>query len=92
MIADLEAQLESGQKKYQAALEAIDARGDQLSQLVPGRSTVLDLHQIQVLLDGQTTLLSYWVLEEQTFAFVLTQNSFDAVALPIPRQRPVRRD
>ena len=85
LIADLEAQLIQAEKEYQAALEAIDARGDQLSQLVPGRSTVLDLHQIQVLLDGQTTLLSYWVLEEQTFAFILTQNSFDAVALPIPR-------
>jgi CHAT domain-containing protein len=85
LIADLEAQRAEAEKEHEAALDAIEARGDQLAALVPGRSTVLDLEQVQALLDEQTTLLSYWVTEDQTLTFVITQESLNAVTLPIRR-------
>jgi len=43
----------------------------------------LKLPEIQKLLDTDTTLLSYFVLPEETFAFVITQHSFQAIKIPI---------
>lgn len=86
LVADLETQLVQTENDHQVALDAISARGNQLEQLVPGRSKVLDVSQAQALLDGQTTLLSFWVLNEQTLVFVLTQRTFNIVALPIARK------
>jgi tetratricopeptide (TPR) repeat protein/CHAT domain-containing protein len=83
LITDLEKQLQQAETDYQAALKAIEDRGDQLAALVPGRSGVLDLTQVQALLDDHTTLVSYWVLEDQTLAFIITRNSFDTVALDV---------
>jgi CHAT domain-containing protein len=85
LIADLEAQLAEAETEHAAALDAIEARGDQLAALVPGRSTVLDLGQVQALLDEETTLVSYWVLEEQPLAFIVAPDSLNTVALPISR-------
>jgi len=86
LINDLEVQLIQAETDYQTALGAIADHGGQLAQLVPGRSTVLDLPQAQALLDDRTTLLSFWVLDEQTLAFVLTQTRFNAIALSITRK------
>ena len=83
LIADLEAQLTQAEGDYQAALEAIAARGGQLAQLIPGRSSVLDVSQAQALLDAQTVLLSFWVLDDQTLVFVLTRDAFDVLSLPV---------
>jgi CHAT domain-containing protein/Tfp pilus assembly protein PilF len=85
LITDLEAQLAQAETDYQAALKAIEDRGDQLAALVPGRSGVLDLPQVQALLDDQTTLISFWVLEDQTLAFIVTHNTFDTIALKVSR-------
>jgi CHAT domain-containing protein len=43
----------------------------------------LQLSDVQKLLDKETTLLSYFVVDEKTLAFVVTQNSFDVVELPV---------
>jgi hypothetical protein len=85
LIADLEAQRAEAEKEHEAALDAIAARGDQLAALVPGRSTVLDLSQVQARLDENTTLVSYWVLAEHTLAFVVNHESLNTVTLPISR-------
>jgi Tfp pilus assembly protein PilF len=83
LVADLEEQLAQAEEEHQAALEAIEARGGQLAALVPGRSTVLDLPQVEALLDQQTTLISFWVLGDQTLAFVVTHDDFRTVALEV---------
>jgi CHAT domain-containing protein/tetratricopeptide (TPR) repeat protein len=85
LISDLEAQLVQAEKDHQAALDTIAARGDQLAQIVPGRSAVLDLGQVQALLDNQTTLLSYWVGDDEILVFVLTHSTYIAAALPVTR-------
>lgn len=83
LVADLEAQLTEAEEEYAAVLAAIEERGDQLAALVPGRSTVLELSDVQALLDEQTTLVSYHVLgDEGALAFVITRGSFSVVQLP----------
>lgn len=86
LVADLEAQLAKTEAAYAEALAAIEARRDQLAALVPGRSTVLSLAEVQALLDPQTTLLSYFVLDDQTLAFLITIDSFEVVELDISGQ------
>jgi len=85
LITDLEADLEQLEEDYVAVQEEIAGRSDQLAALVPGRSAVPELDEIQVALDADTTLLSYWVTDEQTFAFVVTQNALEVVALEVTR-------
>ncbi len=83
LVTDLETQLAAAEQEHQAALDAITARGGQLAALVPGRSSVLDLAAVQALLDDQTTLVSYWVLDDKgALAFVITGDSFTTVELP----------
>jgi CHAT domain-containing protein/tetratricopeptide (TPR) repeat protein len=91
LVADLETQLVTAEEEHAAALDAIEAGGDQLAALVPGRSTVLDLPHVQTLLDEQTTLLSYWVLEDQTLAFLITHAGFQTVALDLSREDLIRQ-
>ncbi|MGB0385472.1 MAG: CHAT domain-containing protein, partial [Ardenticatenaceae bacterium] len=82
-VANLEARLEAVEGEHAAAMTAIEARGDELLALVPGRSSVPTLDEVQALLDEQTTLVSYWVLgEEGTLAFVMTRESLVVVELP----------
>ena len=83
LITDLEARLEAAEQEYASSLTAIEARKDQLASLVPSQFTVLSLPRVQALLDGRTTLVSYYVLgDEGTLAFVITHEGFTVVELP----------
>jgi len=83
LMANLEARLEGAEEAYSKAQAAIEARDDELAGLVPGRSAVSTLAEVQVLLNEETTLLSYWVLgEEGTLAFVITADELTVVELP----------
>jgi CHAT domain-containing protein len=83
MVRELEAQLAAAEKEHADALAAIAARGDQLAALVPGRSAVLKLADVQALLDEQTTLVSYYVLGDKgALAFIITQEDLSVVELP----------
>lgn len=83
LVAELEAQLATAEEEHVAALAAIQARGDQLAALVPGRGGVLELAEVQALLDEQTTLVSYHVLGDAgSLAFVITRDVFEVVELP----------
>jgi parallel beta-helix repeat protein len=86
LVADLEAQLAEAEAAYTEALAAIEARGDQLAALVPGRGTVLGLSEVQALLDEETTLLSYFVLDDETLAFLITRSSFEVIPIEVSRQ------
>ncbi len=83
LIANLEARLRQAEQEYAAAVAAIEARGDRLASLIPGRAAVLTLSQVQARLDEQTTLLAYWVMEEQTLAFIITRQSLEVVELDV---------
>jgi CHAT domain-containing protein/Tfp pilus assembly protein PilF len=82
-VAHLEQQLAAAEIAHTQALTAIQARNKRLTDLVPGRNkNVLSLAQVQAQLDGQTTLISYWMLDTTTWAFVVTADDFAVVGLP----------
>ncbi|MCP4406582.1 MAG: tetratricopeptide repeat protein, partial [Gammaproteobacteria bacterium] len=84
-VADLEQQLAQAEAAYEDVQAAIAARGAELASLVPSRSatTVLGVDQVQPLLAENTTLLTYYVLEDKLLALILTANSFETVALAL---------
>lgn len=86
LIAALELQLKSAEDQLAQARAAIEMRGGQLAALVPGRTRqVLDRTTVQKLLAPQTTLISFFVGQQQTLAFVLTRDRFQAEVLPLGR-------
>lgn len=91
MVTDLQTQLANAKAAHNEALADIEAYGDQLVALVPGRSAVLDVPEVQSLLDDQTTMISYYVLNEQTLAFFLTRTSFETISLDVSQEDLVRR-
>ncbi|MCP4995644.1 MAG: tetratricopeptide repeat protein [Gammaproteobacteria bacterium] len=84
-VADLEIQLAKAEAAYAAVQDAIAARGAALASLVPGRSKdyVLGVAQVQARLDTQTTLVSYYVLEDKVLAFLITSDNFEIIPLEI---------
>jgi CHAT domain-containing protein len=83
LVADLKEQLAVAEAEYTKALAAVQARSDQLADLVPGRNNnVLALEAVQAQLDEQTTLISYWMLEDKTIAFIVAEDDFSVIELP----------
>lgn len=86
LIANLEAELEEAEAAYEATLDAIEARQDQLAALAPGRNEVLSLEEVQQRLDPRTTLISYYILgHEETAVFIVSADNFEAVTLDVGR-------
>src|SRR5262249_4586602 len=71
---------------HRDALKKIEQRGDELAALVPSRTKgVLAVADVQILLAPDTTLVSFFVADDQTLAFILTRDRFTTVALPVKR-------
>lgn len=58
---------------------------------MPGRKKVLGVSEVQALLDEETTLLSYLILDDQTLAFLLTHDDFYVVELEVSREELTNR-
>ncbi|MCA9998016.1 MAG: CHAT domain-containing protein [Anaerolineales bacterium] len=83
LVADLEARRAAAETAHEEAVAAIDALDKALLELVPGRLAISTLPEVQALLNEQTTLVSFWVLEERTIAFVVTPDDFQVVAIGV---------
>jgi CHAT domain-containing protein len=85
LVADLEARLAEAEAAYQEVQEAIAARGAELAALVPGRGQdyILSVSQVQGLLDEGTALVSYFVLEDEALAFLITSDWFETILLEV---------
>jgi CHAT domain-containing protein/tetratricopeptide (TPR) repeat protein len=81
-VAEAVANLKAAEAAYEQVAAAIIRHSDQLASLLPGRQQVLQLMEVQALLDADTTLLSYWTLEDSTLAFVVTAQDATIVELP----------
>lgn len=57
-----------------------------MSALIRGRQAVLSLSEVQTYLNNQTTLVSFWVLEEKTITFILTADSFNVVEIGLSEE------
>ena len=65
---------------------SIEPQADYLAGLVGGSDVALQLLDVQELLDDQTTVLSFFVLDESVLVFVVTKTGFTVADLQIPRQ------
>ena len=81
LINQLEAKLAQANQDHQDVLDAITARNNHLSQLISGSTSVLDVPQTQAFLDNETTLLSFWIVDDAILVYILTHNTFDAVPI-----------
>ncbi len=81
-VDETEATLRAAEADYEQASDAITAHSAQLATLIPGRQQVPQLAEVQAMLPADTTLLSYWTLEDKTLAFVITAKDATIVELP----------
>ncbi len=88
LVANLETTLAETQQAYSDIQAAIADYSDQLA-LTFGRDeqNLLDVAGVQAQLNEQTTLISYYVLEEQTLAFVITSNAFTVIELTLTAEQ-----
>jgi len=85
LIAELEEQYKQAESNFQATADTVVARGDQLTQFIPGQAKIYDVSGTQTLLDKDSTLLSYWVMNDQTVVFIISKESFSAVSLDVSK-------
>ena len=76
------ARLQEKQQRYAELLLFIKANNPAYASLL--QVSALKLNEVQQLLDGATSLLSYFVTPENTLVFLITRNSFRAITLPVP--------
>jgi CHAT domain-containing protein len=81
VIQSLSTQLANKQREYEDLLTRIKLANPEYASLVT--VSPLTLSQVQKLLDKNTTLLSYFVTPDKTLAFIVTQDSFQAVELSV---------
>ncbi|NER47258.1 MAG: CHAT domain-containing protein [Symploca sp. SIO1B1] len=84
-IAETENQLTASEKAYENLLTQIKIQSPETAELIS--VDVASLAEIQSLLDTDTTLIEYFVTEERTFAFIITNNSFKTIPLNISRAK-----
>jgi CHAT domain-containing protein/Tfp pilus assembly protein PilF len=80
-IAETEAELGARESEYAELIIQIKVQSPEVASLVS--VDVASLTEIQSLLDTDSTLLEYFVMEDRTLAFIITAKSFDAVALDV---------
>ena len=80
-IASLDAELAARQAEYADVLTRLRLADPESASLVS--VSPLTLGEVQPLLDGDTTLVSYFVTPETTFAFVIARDSFRSVDLGV---------
>lgn len=83
-IDEVKSQLTTLEAEYEQLLIDIKVQSPEVGELLTVE--VAKLSDIQRLLDPDTTLVEYFVLDEQALAFVITRESFDSIPLPVGGQ------
>ena len=81
IIQPLHQQIEMKRRVYEDLLLEIKLHRPEYAAMV--RVNPLQFHEVQQLLDHQMTLVSYFITEDITIAFVITRSSFQAVELSV---------
>ncbi len=80
------------QEGYAAILNTIETRSAHSANLAnQPAGHVLTVAQVQAWLDKNTTLISYYALEDKVLAFLITQSSFSVSAMDVSHQELVRQ-
>jgi CHAT domain-containing protein/Tfp pilus assembly protein PilF len=80
-LAALDAELAAKQREYEALVTRLRLADPETASLVS--VAPLGLAEVQALLDPDTTLVSYFVTPDQSLAFVVTGDRFEAVPLAV---------
>lgn len=83
-IATVQTQLTTLEKDYTNLLTELKLQSPEAASLVSVDVATLD--EIQSLLDADTTLVEYFVTEQQTLAFIITRNSFQTATLNVTQE------
>lgn len=83
-VSSLKAQYDAAQREYEELLLSQSLANKR--KTLPRSAATLTLPRIQRLLDGDVTLLSYFVGPDESWAFVITRDSFKAVSLPVKEE------
>ncbi|HKZ83114.1 MAG TPA: CHAT domain-containing tetratricopeptide repeat protein [Anaerolineae bacterium] len=82
-IAAARTELTARESEYAQLLTEIKLQSPEVASLVS--VDVASLADVQNLLDGDTTLVEYFVTEDRTLAFIITRNSSETVAIDVSR-------
>jgi CHAT domain-containing protein len=80
-LAALDGHLATRQRDYETLVTQLKVADPETASLVS--VAPLGLPEVQALLDADTTLVSYFVTPDQSLAFVLTRDRFEAVPLAV---------
>ncbi len=83
-IADIIQQLENKRQAYADLLIQIKLRNPEMSSLISVEPASLE--DIQNILDTNTTLIEYYMMDERTLVFVITHQDFEVVEISVPRE------
>jgi CHAT domain-containing protein len=78
-LNELNAQLDAKEREYEKALTDLEVADSEYHALVT--ADPLTLPEVQAHLDNETTLLSYFVTDEETLVFVVTRDQLETVRL-----------
>ena len=82
--AIITSQINELEKQYNRLLENIKLQNPEYVSLIT--IDPLDLEEVQNLLESQQTLISYFLTEEKSFAFVITKDSFETINLEVSEE------
>ncbi|MGB0383453.1 MAG: CHAT domain-containing protein [Ardenticatenaceae bacterium] len=80
-IVGVEKELTAREEDYTTQLTELKTQSPVITELV--KPTVASLADVQTLLDANTTMVEYFVSEEQILAFVITDDSFEMLPLSV---------
>jgi CHAT domain-containing protein/Tfp pilus assembly protein PilF len=81
LVSSINNQLASVHRLYEDLLLRLKLTNSEYASLKS--VDTLTLSEVQMLLNSETTLLSYFVTPEKTLAFLVTRSSFRAIELPV---------
>ncbi|MEO8395752.1 MAG: CHAT domain-containing protein, partial [Chloroflexota bacterium] len=79
-LSELNTSLQAAEHQYTDIFTRLQAQSPAAGSLA--NIQTLSLTDVQALLDPDTTVLSYYTVESVTYAFLISHDSFDALALP----------
>lgn len=80
VIGSIESQLAGKQQAYEDLLARLQLNNPELATLVTISTTTVT--EVQSYLDGQTTLVVYYLTDETSLAFIVSAETFQTVPLP----------
>ena len=80
-LSELNTSLQAAEHQYTDIFTRLQAQSPEAGSLANVQT--LSLTDVQALLDPDTTLLSYYTVDTVTYAFLISHDSFNAIALPV---------